>query len=49
MFGLVIMLTRMILGAHYLSDVSMGSMIGTVLSTAYTIIQLRISGKHKQL
>lgn len=48
MFGLAIMLTRMILGAHYLSDVSMGAMIGTVLSLAYTVIQLRISSKQKQ-
>ena len=46
-FGIIIMLTRMILGAHYLSNVSMGAMIGTVLSLVYTIIQHRISAKQK--
>ena len=47
MFGLIIMFTRMILGAHYLSDVSAGAMIGTLLSLAYTIMQLRISSRNK--
>ena len=42
-FGLVIMLTRIILGAHYLSDVSAGALIGTLLSLVFTVIQLRIS------
>lgn len=45
MFGVIIMLTRMILGAHYLSDVSMGAMIGTALAIANTIIQFFISAK----
>lgn len=45
-FGLIIMLTRMILGAHYLSDVSAGAMIATLLSLAYTIMQLRISSRN---
>lgn len=48
MFGLIIMFTRMILGAHYLSDVSAGAMIGTLLSLAYTIMQLRISSRNKK-
>lgn len=45
LFGIVIMFTRMILGAHYLSDVSMGGMIGTAVSLAFAIIQLRIAAK----
>ena len=49
MFGLIIMFTRIILGAHYLSDVSAGAIIGTVLSLAYTIIQLRISLKQDKI
>lgn len=48
MFGLIIMFTRMILGAHYLSDVSAGAIIGNVLSIAYTIMQLRISSRNKK-
>ena len=42
-FGCTIMFTRMIVGAHYLSDVSMGAMIAVVLSFAYTIIQIVVS------
>ncbi len=48
LFGCVIMVTRMILGAHYLSDVSMGAMIAAVLSLVYTSIQLRISAKQER-
>ena len=48
MFGVIIMLTRMILGAHYLSDVSMGAMIGTALAIANTIIQFFISAKQNR-
>ena len=48
LFGLVIMLTRIMLGAHYLSDVSMGATIGTLLSLVYTIIQLRICSKRER-
>ncbi len=48
MFGLIIMFTRMILGAHYLSDVSAGAIIGTLLSIVYTILQLHISVKQNQ-
>lgn len=44
-FGVIIMFTRMVLGAHYLSDVSAGAIIGTVLSLAFTLVQIRISGK----
>jgi len=35
----------MILGAHYLSDVSAGAMIGTLLSFANTFLQHRIAMK----
>ena len=45
LFGTTIMLTRMILGAHYLSDVSAGAMIGTLLSFANTFLQHRIAMK----
>lgn len=41
-FSVIIMFTRMVLGAHYLSDVSAGAMIGTVLAIIYTVIQQRI-------
>lgn len=43
LFGVVIMLTRMVLGAHYLSDVSAGAIIGTVLVLANNFIQNCIS------
>lgn len=45
-FAAVIMLTRIILGAHYLSDVSAGAIIGTLASMAFALLQLRIIGKH---
>ena len=48
-FGIMIMLTRMILGAHYLSDVSAGAIIGTLLTLVYTIIQLHISASHDNI
>ena len=41
-FGIIVMFTRMQLGAHYLSDVSAGALIGTALSLIYVIIQHRI-------
>ncbi len=44
-FGAVIMFTRMLLGAHYLSDVSAGAMIGTLFALIHTMIQWRISLK----
>ena len=44
-FGVAIMLTRIILGAHYLSDVSAGAIIGILLSLVYTFMQQQIS-KH---
>ena len=47
-FGMMIMFTRMILGAHYLSDVSMGAIIGTLLSCVYAVAQMIISAKHKK-
>lgn len=44
-FGVLIMITRMILGAHYLTDVSAGAMIGITLSLVHILIQHRISLK----
>ena len=44
-FGIIIMTTRMILGAHYLSDTSAGAIIGVLLSIAFSAIQIRISTK----
>ena len=44
-FGAFIMITRMILGAHYLTDVSAGAMIGITLSLVHILIQHRISLK----
>ncbi len=43
MFGVVIMLTRMVLGAHFLSDVSAAALIGTMFSLVHTLIQSRIT------
>ncbi|MGN0674861.1 MAG: phosphatase PAP2 family protein [Oscillospiraceae bacterium] len=40
-----IMISRMMLGAHYLSDVSFGALIGIVLSFVFLKIQERISEK----
>lgn len=42
-FALIIMCTRMILGAHYLSDVSFGALISSVMALFYTIVQHRIT------
>lgn len=42
-FGVIVMVTRMILGAHYLSDTSAGAVIGVLSSAAFGAIQLRIS------
>ena len=47
-FGLIIMATRIILGAHYLSDVSAGAFIGTLFSLAFAAIQLHISEKPRK-
>jgi len=46
-FSLIIMFTRMILGAHYLSDVSAGAMIGTICAILFSALQLRISSGSK--
>ena len=43
-FAVVIMFTRMILGAHYLSDVACGAVISSCIALAYTLIQHKISG-----
>lgn len=48
LFGMLVMFTRMMLGAHYLSDVSAGAIIGTVLSLVYTVIQHIIAGKMRE-
>lgn len=45
-FALIIMSTRMILGAHYLSDVSFGALISSVMALIYTIVQHRITLSH---
>ncbi|MBQ8118745.1 MAG: phosphatase PAP2 family protein [Lachnospiraceae bacterium] len=37
LFAVAIMFTRMVLGAHYLSDVSAGAMISTVFACVYTV------------
>ena len=42
-FACVIMFTRMVLGAHYLSDVSMGAIVGLVFTLLYLFVQRRIS------
>ena len=44
-FAMIIMFTRMILGAHYLSDVSFGALIGSLLALCYAMIQKRITVK----
>lgn len=41
-FAVIIMFTRMVLGAHYLSDVSAGALISTLFALIYTMIQYRI-------
>ena len=41
LFAVIILFTRMILGAHYLSDVCAGAIISTLISLIYTIIQGR--------
>jgi len=38
-FAVMIMLTRVVLGAHYVSDVSAGAIVGGGLALAYTVIQ----------
>ncbi|MBR5091626.1 MAG: phosphatase PAP2 family protein [Ruminiclostridium sp.] len=47
LFGCFIMLTRMMTGAHYLTDVSAGAIIATLLSFVYAIIQLIISSRDR--
>lgn len=42
-FAVVIMFSRMVLGAHYLSDVACGAVISTCIALVYTVIQNRIS------
>ncbi len=42
-FAVVVMLTRLILGAHYLSDVSAGALIGLGFVFVYDVLQRRIT------
>lgn len=44
LFAVVIMFSRMILGAHYLSDVAFGAVISSFIALVYTVIQHKISG-----
>lgn len=44
LFAIMIMFTRMILGAHYLSDVASGAVISSCIALVYTVIQHKISG-----
>ena len=48
LFSMIVMFTRLILGAHYLSDVSAGAIIGTVLALIYTFIQNAMEKSLKQ-
>ena len=43
-----VMLSRIVLGAHYLSDVSIGALIGLCASFGYVLIEKRISGDTAQ-
>ncbi|MCR5121276.1 MAG: phosphatase PAP2 family protein [Ruminococcus sp.] len=38
-YGMIIMLTRIILGAHFLTDVSFGALIATVMSLIYQLFE----------
>ena len=42
-FSVIIMFTRMLLGAHYLSDVCAGAVVSTVFALIYTVLQRRIN------
>ena len=42
-FGSIIIITRVILGAHYVSDVTMGAMIALGLAIVFMVIQSKIS------
>jgi len=44
LFAIMIMFTRMILGAHYLSDVASGAVISSCIALVYTVIQHKNSG-----
>ena len=46
-FALMIMGTRMILGAHYLSDVSFGALISSVMALVFTAVQHKITTSQK--
>ena len=41
-YAVIIMFTRMVLGAHYLSDVSAGGIIGMIFLLAFTFIMRRL-------
>jgi membrane-associated phospholipid phosphatase len=40
-FSMIIIFTRLILGAHYLSDVSAGAIIVSLPTIIYTLIQIK--------
>lgn len=42
---MIIIFTRLILGAHYLSDVSAGVIIVSFLTIIYTLIQYKLEGR----
>ena len=44
-FSMIIIFTRLILGAHYLSDVSAGAIIVSFLTIIYTLIQYKLEGR----
>lgn len=47
LFGMLVMFTRMVLGAHYLSDVSAGALIGVIISFISMIIQNIVSRRRE--
>ena len=47
-FAVTVMTSRMILGAHYLSDVSAGAIIGVLSVMAFMVLQHRIAKKNSQ-
>ena len=47
-FAVIIMFTRLVLGAHYVSDISAGAIIGSVLAIIYTVIENAIDKSEKR-
>ena len=48
LFAVIIMFTRLVLGAHYVSDISAGAIIGSVLAIIYTVIENAIDKSEKR-